>query len=356
MRRNVLVFPVALLLGACAFGRLRPGLTKTGATVPVSAPTLEAARRAAVADSLELFLAPGAPASTREAASLGERAAELTGRATWKTGKGLVEVSFGKVLAALDKDGLLRPAGFTSKEPRVLLLVSEPQGILDLGVGPAADAVRRGLYARGINGIDGRDSLNQFLAKGRDSAALAAGASRLGADWMLIAAASASAEYEPLSGAWRGRATVVADVYEVKATTPIAQTQSDASVLDVSSTAARGKALDSAGEALATKLAAVITRSQGGRSEGAVFIVGGTDVMRIKSLLAAVRAIEGVSGAYLGVWKSEEESVILRVFLTGLKIDDLAARLLRRDASLTLLSVEPEDGRLAVELSRRGDE
>ena len=69
-----------------------------------------------------------------------------------------------------------------------------------------------------------------------------------------------------------------------------------------------------------------------------------------------MRGAEGVAGAYLGVWRGEEESVVLRVFMTGLKIDGLAARLLRRDPSITLLSVEAESGRLAVELPGRRDE
>jgi hypothetical protein len=356
MIRTLGVFMASLLLGACAFGRMKPGLTKEGAVVAVSAPTLDEARRQAVGDTLDLFLAPGSPASVKIAEEFRGRAAELTGRARFKKGKGTVEARFVKFLRALDKDGLLRPAGFSSKEPRVLLLVSEPQGILDLGVGPAADALRRGLYAYGMTAIDGRDSLNEFMAKGKDPAALAAGAARLGADWMLIAAASASAELDPVTRTWRGRAGLVADQYEVKSSTPVGQSQAEASVLDVSSSAARGKALDQVGEETASKVAATIKRSLGGRSEGAIFIVGANDLSRLKSLLASVRAIEGVAGAYLGVWRGEEESVILRVFMTGMKIDDLAARLLRRDPSLTLLSVEPEIGRLAVEIPGRRDE
>lgn len=355
MRNFLAVLPLALL-GACAFGRLKSGLTKEGAAVPVTAASLEAARRAAVDESLELFLAPGTPSAAKAAGELGARAAELTGRANWKAGKGVVEVRFAKVLAALDKAGLLRPAGFAAREPRVLLLVSEPQGILDLGVGPSADAIRRDLSARGMSGVDGRDGLNEFLAKGREPAALARGAARLGADWMLLAAASASADYDAPSGSWRGRANLIGDVYKVSESTPVAQVQSDASTLDVSSSSARGKALEQAGESLSAKLAGVINRSQGGRSEGAVFVVGGGDVSRLKGLIAAVRASEGVAGAYLGVWRGDDEAVILRVFLNaGMKIDGLAARLLRRDSSLTLLSVEPDDGRLSVELPERGE-
>ena len=152
-----------------------------------------------------------------------------------------------------------------------------------------------------------------------------AGAARLGADWMVVAAASASAEIDPVTRTWRGRATLLADQYEVKSATPVAQSQSDASVLDVSSTAARGKALDNVGEETASKVAAEIKRALGGRVEGAISIVGGFDLGRLKSLLAAVRGVEGVAGAYMGVWRGEEESVILRVFMTGMKVDDLAA-------------------------------
>ncbi len=355
MKRELAVLPALLLCGACAFGRIKPGLTKDGAAVAVIAASLETARRAAVVDSLELFIAPGSAAAAKETEALGARAGELTGRAQWKAGKGVVEVRFARVLAALDKDGLLRPEGFSAREPRVLLLVSEPQGILDLGVGPAADAIRRDLSARGMTGVDGRDGLNEFLAKGRDPASLARGAARSGADWMLLAAASASADFDAPSGAWRGRANIVGDVYRVSASTPIAQTQSDAMVLDVSSSSARGKALEQAGEALSAKVAAAINAAQGGRSEGAVFVLGG-DMSRLKGLIAAVRASEGVAGAYLGVWKGEEEAVVVRVFLNaGMKIDGLAARLLRRDSSLTLVSVEPDDGRLSVELPERGE-
>ena len=355
IRSLCLCVSVVLSSGACAFGRLKPGFTKEGAIVAAAAPTQEQARRQAVTGALDLFLAPSSTESARIAKSFGARASEFTGRERFKKGKGLFELRFAKLLLALDKEGLLRPAGFTAREPRVLLLVSEPQGILDLGIGPAADALRRGLSAYGMTAIDGRDHLNNFLAKGRDPAALAAGAARLGADWMLLAAASASAELDPVTGTWRGRASLVADQYETRSSTPVAQTQSEASTLDTSSVAARGKALDDVGADTAAKVAAAIKRSLGGRSEGAVFVAGGADLGRLKALLAEVRGVEGVEGAYLGVWRGEDETVILRVFMTALKIDGLAARLLRRDPSLTLLSVEPEDGRLAIELSGRGE-
>jgi len=341
---------VVLSFSGCAFGRLKPGLTKAGAAVAVEAPSLEAARADAVRGALELFLAPGSKESARISEAFGARAPDFTARARFKKGKAVVELDFAKLLGALDKENLLKPAGFASKAPRVLLLVSEPQGILDLGVGPSADAMRRGMSAYGVTALDGRDELNNFIAKGNDPAALSAGAARLGADWMVIAAASASAELDPPTGLWRGRASLVADQYEVRTAKAVEQHTTDAAVLDTSSAAARGKALDQAGEGAAAKVVAAITRLRGGRSEGAIFVVGGRGLDGLKGLLASVRGIEGVAGAYLGVWRGEEESVILRVFMAGLRIDGLAARLLRRDPSITLLSVEAEDGRLAVEL------
>lgn len=345
--RASLLGALALLLSACS---LKPGLTKHGAVIPVAADSLEEARRLAVRDALDLFLAPG-PKNAKAAEGLVARAGEFTRRARVKKGRGAVEVRFGALLIALERDGLLRPAGFSSGPPRVLLLVSEPQSILDLGVGPAADALRRVLAAHGATAIDGRDHLNEFKAKGKEPADLAAGAARLGADWLVVAAASASAELEPVSRAWQGRATLVADQYRVKGAEPAAQVQGEASVLDVSSAAARGKALEQAGENVAARISAEIVRDRRGRAEGAVFVVGAANAPRLKALLADMRGTEGVAGAHLAVWRDKQgDGLIFRVFLDGIKIDDFAARLLMRDRSLTLLSVEPENGRLDLEL------
>ena len=61
VKKVLAVFLCPLLLGACAFGRLKPGLTKEGAVVVVAAPTLDEARRVVVRDALDLFIAPGRP-------------------------------------------------------------------------------------------------------------------------------------------------------------------------------------------------------------------------------------------------------------------------------------------------------
>ncbi len=316
----------------------------------VAAASLDEARRQAVTSALELFVVPGSSAALAAAEIVRGRAAEFVGRFRFKAGVGVVDVDFARLQAALDKEGLLRPEGFSSSQPRVLLLVAEPELILDLGVGPAADALRRGLSAHGLTAIDGRDSLNKFSPKDKSVEALTFAAARAGADWLLIAAASVRAERDPASGAWRAHASLIGDEYAVSSSTPVDQIRSDTSVLDVSSGGARGKALDQAGEESAARVAAVIARAQGGRTVGAVFVTGAFDLPRLKAFVSSLRATEGVSGASLAIWRDEDGAAIIRVFLAGLKTDGLSARLLRRDPSLTLLSVEPDDGRLAVEI------
>ena len=111
-----------------------------------------------------------------------------------------------------------------------------------------------------------------------------------------------------------------------------------------------GKALEAAGEEASAAVAAVITRSAQGRSEAALFVMGDCDLPRMKTLLSMLRVTEGVAGAFLGTWRGEEGSMVVRIFLKGIKTDGLAARLLRRDPTLTLLSVEPDAGRIAVEM------
>lgn len=342
----------ALLLGGCAFGRLRPGLTKTGGVVAVTAATPDEARKRALDATMDLFVAPGTPESERAASYAAAHAAALVGRVTLKKGSGLAEVDFSRVALALDKEGMLRPAGFSAKEPTVLLLVAEPDGILDLGVGPAADALRRHLSAYGLTAIDGRDSLNGLKYKDGTPESLVAAARKAGADWILVAAASVTASEEPASKTWQAKAVLVADAYKSSSPVPVEQLRAETSAVDVSSGAARGKALDEAGEDAAGKAAGLVQKSLGGRVEAAVFVTGGADIAQLRALVSALRKVEGVNGAYLASWLGEDGDAVVRVFLTGMKTDGLAARLLRRDPSLTLQSVEPDDGRLTVEVSR----
>lgn len=342
------------LFVGCAFGRLTPGLTKDGAALAVTAASAEEARREAALASLDLFVPPGSASAPKAARLLRERAEEFAGRSRFKSGKAVVEIKFAKLLSALDAEGLLRPQGVFSQEPRVMIFVDEPERVLDLGVGPAADGLRRGLSAYGLTAIDGRDSLNDVRLSGSGEAQLRSAAARAGAQWVLVAAAEASAELDAASASWRARASLTVDAYEVERSTPVDQVRLDASAVDVSSAAARGKAFEQAAEEASARLAGVMTRSAQGRSEAALFVMGDCDLPRLKTLLSVLRETEGVAGAFLGTWRGEEGSMVVRVFLKGIKADGLAARLLRRDPTLTLLSVEPDAGRLAIEIPGGG--
>ncbi len=342
----------AALLASC--GGLKPGLTKNGAAF-AAAGSLEDARRSAALECVDLLVAPGSPNRARAEEIAKTRAAEFGGKAKMKKGKGVVEVRLAPLAAAFDKAGLLKPEGYLSREPRVMLLVAEPAGILDLGVGPAADALRRGLSARGLSATDGRDGLNGLKWKNGTAAELVAAAKRAGADWLLVAAAGVEASADSASGAWRARATLVADAYKIPSDVPVEQLRSETATLDVSSPAARGKALEQAGDEISEKAAAAVTKSLGGRSEAAVLAFGDASLPRLRTLLSNVRRTEGVAGAYLHSWSGEEGGAIFRVYLlAGLRVDDLAARLLRMDPTLTLMSVESDLGRLAVEIPGAG--
>lgn len=350
--RPLLVF--AALAAGCA--SLKPGLTKDGAAVAVEAPTLAQARATAVAANMDLFVATGSPAAARAEELAAKAPADYVGREKYKKGKGVVEVRFAKLAAALEKEKLLRPAGYASKEPVLMLLVSEPDGVLDLGIGPAADSLRRHLNAYGFSAVDGRDGLNGLKWKNGTAEELTAAARKAGADWLLVAAASVSAAEEPSSRMWQGKAVLVADAYRTDTGKPVDQVRAEATVLDVSSAAARGKALETAGEEAAGKAAGVVQKSLGGRSEAAVFIMGGPNLADLRRIVGSLRAVEGVAGAYLAAWQGEDGASVARVFLEGIRTDGLAARLLRREPMLILQSVEPDDGRLAVEVERRRDE
>lgn len=346
------LLPLALLLAGC--GGLKPGLTKDGAAVAVDAPTLAEARAAAVAANLDLFVDRGSPEGQRAAELVAKSAGDFVAREKYKKGKGVLEVRFAKLASALDKEKLLRPAGYASKEPVVMLLVAEPDGILDLGVGPGADSLRRHLNAYGFSAVDGRDGLNGFTWKNGTADVLTAAARKAGADWLLVAAANVSAAEEPSSKMWQGKAVLVADAYRTDSAKPVDQVRAETTVLDVSSSAARGKAIEAAGEEAAGKAAGVVQKALGGRSEAAVFIQGG-DLADLRRVMGSLRAVEGVAGAYLASWRGEDGAVA-RAFLSGIRTDGLAARLMRREPLLILQSVEPDDGRLSVEVERRRDD
>lgn len=346
MRR---LLPALLLLGGCAWRGLRPGPTEAGLAVAVAGGDLVLARRAAVESVLGLYLAPAQRVASKDALDeLLARPARFTGKESVKGGAGVVEVRLDALEAALDGAGLVRPAGFPQGPERVLIILAEPAA--PLGAGFAADALRRALLARGVSAADAGDLLLQRpTLRARPPEELAREAFASGIGYVLIGAAESQAQAEPESGAFRAQAVLDARL-KSSAADPGELIEASSFALDVSSGAATVKALEEAGEQAAASASAAVAAARAGRSEVVVEARGGGGPSRLSALIATLRGLTGVKGAALRRHKSEDGGALVRVFCAGLKADELAARLIRADSSLIVLGVEPENGRLLVEL------
>ncbi|HAZ07546.1 MAG TPA: hypothetical protein DCZ01_03240 [Elusimicrobia bacterium] len=349
MKRSLPV-AAALLAGACALGRVDPGTSDKGEVIRVNSREITAARRAALEAVLPLFLTE--EARRREVPVIEEqvfaRSARLIGRERLGASQEpVVEVRLDALAAALEHAGLLRPAGFTDGPSKVLLALAESEG--GYGVGPAADSLRRALVARGIAAADARDPLNasRFKAKTPDQAVAEAAAG--GVDWLVLGRTGAVVEPDEQAGAWRAVARLETGLYATKGSTQPVAVSARSSSVDVSSPAASGRALEQAGEEVAARVASLIERSRAGRAEYSVLVLPPRDAGKIRALVADLRRVDGVSAACLGAWRGPEGAAVVRVFASGMGIDDLGARLLRRDASLRLVGVEPDSGCLTIE-------
>lgn len=347
MRRALLA--VLLLCGCGGLRGLRPGPTEHGLAVAVAGTDPVLARRAAVESMLGLYLSPGQRvASATELDELLSRPARFTGKEKLKAGATVVEVKLGALAQALDEAGLVRPAGFPKGPGRVLIVLTEPAA--NLSAGYASDALRRALVARGVSAADASDLLLQRPAlRSKHPAELVSEAFSSGVDYVLLGTAAVEAADDASSGVWAVEAVIDA---RLKSSADDAGVVIDAagSEVDVSSAAAASKALEEAGDEAAAPLAAAIAASRAGRSEVVVEARGFGGPSRMMALIGALRGLAGVKGAALHLHKTDEGGALVRVFCQGLKADELAARLIRADPSLIVLGVEPENGRLLVEL------
>jgi len=259
----------------------------------------------------------------------------------------VVEVRLDALAAALEKAKLLRPSGFSSGPAKVLLALSEPDG--GLGVGLAADSLRRALIARGVSAADARDPLNaaRFKAKTADEAVAAAAAG--GVDWLVLGRADVSVEPDAPSGAWRSTARLEMNLYATAGSTESVAASARGSVVDVSSSSARGRAFEQAGEEASALVASRVGKARAGRSEYSILCLPPRDAVKLRALTLALRRLEGVEAAVLGAWSGPEDGVHLRVFARGLSLEELGARLLRSDPSLRIVGVEPGSGLLTLE-------
>lgn len=341
---------LAVLLAGCGSMRgLRPGGTEQGLAVGVSSADPVLARRAAVESVLGLYLSPQRRAASAEAIEdLLSRPARFTGKEKLKPGAGVVEVKLAPLASALEEAGLVRPAGFPKGPGRVLLVLSEPAG--GLNVGYASDALRRALSARGVSAADASDTLLQrpgFSPPPPEQ--LVRDAFAKGVDFVLLGNAAAEPTADPGSGVFRAEALL--DAHLMSAPGDAGQpVDADGSAVDVSSAAALSKALEAAGDAAAAPVSAAIAASRQGRSEVVVEARGAGGPNRMGGLIATLRGLKGVKGAALLTHRTDEGSALVTAYCEGIKADELAARLLRADSTLVVLGVEPENQRLIVEL------
>jgi len=349
--RSLLFLPaIVLAASSCAWRRLAPGPSGAGEIVRVSSRQPPAARRQAVEAMLPFFFSE--QGRVEKAAALEETIFSHPERFTARerlSGRSepVVEVRLDALASALEKARLLRPAGFASGPAKVLLALSEPDG--GLGVGLAADSLRRALISRGVSAADARDPLNpaRFKAKTADEAVAEAAAG--GVDWLVLGRAGVAVEPDAPSGAWRASARLDMNLYATAGSTEPLAAAARGSVVDVSSSAALGRAFEQAGEEASALVASRVGKARAGRSEYSVLCLPPRDAVKLRALVSALRRIEGVQAAVLGAWSGPEDGALLRVFALGLSLEELGARLLRSDPSLRIVGVEPGSGLLTLE-------
>jgi len=350
VRRALALLVLAFGLGGCSWGRLRAGSTSAGEAVRVTAREPGAARRQALEAVFPLFFS--AAARQENAVALEEkvfaRPERFLGRERAPKGREhLIEVRLDALASALESAGLLRPAGFAKGEGKVLLAISESDG--GYGIGPVADSLRRALMTRSVAAADARDPLNMAPFKAKTPETAVAEAAAGGVEWLVMGRAFAAVEPDEQAGAWRAAARLEAQLYATRGSTAPASISSQSTAVDVTSSSARGRALEQAGAEAAELIAARLEKARSGRYEYSVYSLPPREAAKIRSLVAALRLIEGVESVGLLAWNGPEDAALVRVFAKSMNVEELAARLLRQDPSLRLAGVEPEARRITIE-------
>jgi hypothetical protein len=128
-----------------------------------------------------------------------------------------------------------------------------------------------------------------------------------------------------------------------------ARFEADGEAVDVSSSSAVTRAVESAAQAAAVRVDREMARKRAGRSTIAIFLSGAKDPVYLRRVLRDLRRCEGVEGASLITWRSLDDMALIHAYAVGLGADLLAARLLRVDTALNIGSVETEDRRILLE-------
>lgn len=350
---RALAAAAALALSGCASWRgPSPGPTDDGIAVAVKSREPAAARREALESLLPLFVAPAARAARAQAVDAALAAPGLTGRTRLpKKGPGAVEVRVDAASAALRKSGAAVPPGYENGPETVLLAFGDRASAATPYEVLAADAFEVALFGRGLQAKDADDRLSPLKTplKAKTEADAAAEAARMGWAWLAAGRAEASAEPEPTAGAWRAKARLTVSFYRLGVSTEPARLETAAQDVDVSSRAAVTHALELAAQDAAARAERRVVAARGGRATLAVLVAGRKDPAYLRRLVSDLRRVDGVAGAALVAWKSYDGMPLVHAYASGLRADELAARLLRLDPSVRVDAIETEDGRLTVE-------
>ena len=338
----------------CACAGLRPGPTRDGVAVRVSAREKTAARREAVETVLPLFLTDAArrdKAAALESAVLGKTGSFVGAERAAKKGPGTVEVRLGPLAAALLKAGLVRPPGYERGPELVLIALGDRTKGPDASERLAAEALETALFGRGIQAQDADDQLKKLSPplKARTEEAAAAEAAANGWAWLAAGRAGVTARQEDQTALWKARARLSAALYASSGSTAPARFDADAEDVDVSSGSAMTRALEAAAQEGAARVEREMARRREGRATLAVYLAGQKSLAYTSQVLRDLRRVPGVEGAALVSWSDLDEMPLLHVYARGLQTDLLAARLLAGDASLRVGSIETEDGRLTLD-------
>lgn len=352
MRRSGVFLLAALFLPGCAsWHRLQPGQTDAGLALAVRATTPAAARREAVDAVLPLLLVDGAGTHREEVLDklIYAHLKRYVGRLRVVRGRGcIVEVLPDALAPVLLDAGLSRPSGYASGQEKVLVALGVPgstYGPLDFTSG---DALRLALFGAGVFVRDLRDPFDPankdkdrqvILSDTQTVAAAALG----GWGWVVAGHTVAAAGRGASSGMYHAAARLDARLFDVEASSAPTLFSSYAEAVDVSTSAAVGRALEGAGQKAAAEVQAQIKSRRAGRSNVAFMLAGPKDPHRLRALLATLRGVPGVDGAALYKWNGPYDSIDVWAYAQGLSPEDLVARVLHADPSLTVVGIDSEE-------------
>ncbi len=351
MKRSRVILLAALFLPGCAsWHRLQPGQTDTGLALDVRATAPEAARREAVDAVLPLLLVDGAGSRRKEVLDklIYAHLKRYVGRLRVVRGRGcVVEVLPDALAPVLLEAGLSRPRGYSSGQEKVLVALGVPGRVYGPMDFTSGDALRLALFGAGVFVRDLRDPFDPankdkdrqvILSDTQTVVAAALG----GWGWVVAGHTVAAAGRDGSSGMYRAAARLDARLYDVEAAgTPTLFSAYDEAV-DVSTSAAVGRALEGAGQKAATEVQAQIKSRRAGRSNVAFMLAGPKDPSRLRSLLTMLRGVPGVDGAALYKWNGPYDSIDVWAYVQGLSPEDLVARVIKADPSLTVVGIDSE--------------